>query len=210
MNTKAITSIRICRTWRLYEGIQAVAARTGIILLLILVVSASVCPAAERNARHHLQVELFPKMKTLRAVDEITIEKSPGDRLDFKLSHRAEQIEVMVNGKFREFDFEDGRLQVGRAADEKDQKTQITIRYTAIFDDPAPIRPVNADNPGYGVSATISERGSFLLAGSGWYPEWVAGHSIYILKVIAPKGMLAVTAGQLKGRGHQRLPYSEW
>jgi hypothetical protein len=61
------------------------------------------------------------------------------------------------------------------------------------------IRPLNADNPGYGVSATISERGSFLLAGSGWYPQWVAGHSSYTLKVIAPEGMLAVTAGQLKG-----------
>jgi hypothetical protein len=197
--TKAAASIWICRTWRLYERIQASAARTGLILLLILVASASVCPAAERNARHHLQVELFPKIKTLRALDEITIEKSSGDRLDFKLSHRAEQIEVMVNGKFREFDFEDGRLRVGLAADEKDQKTQITIRYTAIFDDPAPLHPVNADNPGYGVSATISERGSFLLAGSGWYPQWADGHSIYTLKVITPKGMLAVTAGQSKG-----------
>jgi hypothetical protein len=169
------------------------------ILSLILVVSASVCPAAAGNARHLLQVELFPQKQMLQAVDEITIEKSPGDKLDFKLSRRAEQIEVTVNGKFRKFDFGNGRLQVSLAAGEKNQKIQITIRYTAIFDDPAPIRPLNADNPGYGVSATISERGSFLLAGSGWYPQWVAGHSSYTLKVIAPEGMLAVTAGQSKG-----------
>jgi hypothetical protein len=127
LNTKAITSIRVCRTWRLYERIHAAGARTGIILLLILIASASVCPAAERNARHHLQVELFPKIKTLRALDEITIEKSSGDRLDFKLSHRAEQIEVMVNGKFREFDFEDGRLRIGLAADEK-QRNDLRTR----------------------------------------------------------------------------------
>ena len=199
MNTKAAASIWICQTWRLYERIQAAAVRSGIILLLILVASASVCPAAEGNARHYLQVKLFPEKQTLQAVDQITIEKSPGDRLDFKLSHRAEQIQVTVNGKFRKFDFEDGRLQVGLTADEKNQKIQITIHYTAIFDDPAPISPLNADNPGYGISATISERGSFLLAGSGWYPQWVAGHSIYTLKVIAPEGMLAVTAGQSKG-----------
>jgi len=199
LNKKIITSINICLTKRFYERIQTVAVGAGIILLLILIVSASVCPAAEGNARHHLQVELFPEKHTLQAVDQITIEKSPGDKLDFKLSRRAEQIDVTVNGKFRKFDFADGRLQVGLAADEKNQKIQITIRYTAIFDDPAPIRPLNADNPGYGVSATISERGTFLLAGSGWYPQWVAGHSSYTLKVIAPGGMLAVTAGQSKG-----------
>ncbi len=199
MNTKATASIPIFQTRRFYERIRAVAARAGIILLLILVVDAYVCPAAEGNARHHLQVELFPEKQTLQAVDQITIEKSPGDRLDFKLSRRAEQIEVTVNRKFRKFDFENGRLQVGLTAGEINQKIQINIRYTAIFDDPAPIRPLNADNPGYGVSATISERGSFLLAGSGWYPQWVAGHSSYTLKVIAPEGMLAVTAGQSKG-----------
>jgi hypothetical protein len=149
-------------------------------------------------------VELFPEKQMLQGVDEITIEKSHGDRLDFKLSRRAEQIEVTVNGRFRKFDFENGRLQVGLAAGENNQKIRITIRYTAIFDDPAPIRPLNTDNPGYGVSATISERGSFLLAGSGWYPQWAGGgHSIYTLKVIAPEGILAVTAGQLEGHQTQ-------
>jgi hypothetical protein len=199
LNKKIIVSIHKCSTWRFYKRFKVLAARAGIILLLILDVSASVCPAAVGDARHHLQVELFPKKQTLQAVDRITIEKSPGDRLEFRLSRQAEQIEVAVNGNFRKFKFEDGRLQVDLAADEKNHKLQITIGYTAIFDDPVPIRPLNADNPGYGVSATISERGSFLLAGSGWYPQWVAGHSIYTLKVIAPEGMLAVTAGQSKG-----------
>ncbi|MGD2185547.1 MAG: M1 family aminopeptidase [Desulfobacterales bacterium] len=161
--------------------------------------SESVCLANTLNARHRLEVEIFPQEQKLRAFDEITIPKSPNDRLDFTLSHRAEQIEVTVNGEHREFVFEDGRLQVDLAEEEKNQKIQINIRYTAIFNDPVPVRPLNADNPGFGVSATISEIGSFLLAGSGWYPRWVPGHSIYTLKVIAPEGMIAVTAGQSKG-----------
>ncbi|MGD9132794.1 MAG: M1 family aminopeptidase [Desulfobacterales bacterium] len=167
--------------------------------MLTQVVIASVCAAAADDARHDLRVELFPEKQTLQAVDRITIEKSPAARLAFTLSPRAAQIEVTVNGNFRKFEFEDGRLQLNLAAHEKKQEILVTIRYTAIFDDPAPVRPVNADNPGYGVSATISERGSFLLAGSGWYPHWAAGNSIYNLKVIAPEGMLAVTAGQSKG-----------
>jgi len=85
------------------------------------------------------------------------------------------------------------------AGGEKDQKIHITIKYAAVFDDPVPVRPLNADNPGFGVSATITAHGSFLLAGSGWYPQWTQGHSNYLLKVIAPADMIAVTAGQSKG-----------
>jgi hypothetical protein len=199
LNKKVITSIDISPTERFYEHIRAIAAGFGAALWLILVVSVSVCPADEGNADHQLRVELFPEQQMLKAVDQITIEKSPGSTLDFTLSRRAEQIEVTVNGRPREFDFKDGRLRLGLTVAEKSKKIRITIRYTAVFDDPVPIRPVNADNPGYGVSATISEHGSFLLAGSGWYPQWDDGQSRYALNVIAPQGMLAVTAGQSKG-----------
>jgi hypothetical protein len=199
LKEKAAASIHNCPTGKYYGRLQPLIALSFIILLLVLGVSAPICPAAESNARHHLQVELFPEKHMLQAVDEITIEKYPGNRLDFKLSRRADPIEVSVNGTFRKFDFEDGMLQVGLADGEIHQKIRATIRYTAIFDDPAPAYPVNTDNPGYGVSATISERGSFLLAGSGWYPRWMGGHSSYTLKVIAPQDMLAVTAGQSKG-----------
>ena len=197
MKTNPSNSIPI--NWRYRFGCKIRTATTGTILLLALVLSVSVSLASELDARHRLQVEIFPQEQKLRAIDQISIEKNPGDGLDFKLSHRAEQIEVMVNDTPREIDFKNGRLSVRLAADEKDKALRITIRYTAIFDDPVPVRPVNADNPGYGVSATISEVGSFLLAGSGWYPQWMAGHSIYRLKVIAPAGMIAVTAGELKG-----------
>ena len=146
---------------------RAVTAGAGSILLLIFVLSGPVSPASELNARHHLQVELFPQEKKLQAIDEITIEKSLSDGLDFTLSRRAEQIEVALNDNSREIDFENGRLHVRLSAAEKDKEIRIVIRYAAIFDDPVPVRPVNADNPGYGVSETISEVGSFLLAGSG-------------------------------------------
>jgi hypothetical protein len=176
------------------------AATLCIVLSLMAVIGRSVCVAAERNAHHDLSVELNPREKRLSAVDEIAIEKSRADRLDFKLTRRAENLEVAVNGQSRKSDFEDGRLSVHLAGTEKDQKIRVSISYEAVFDDPVPVRPLNADNPGFGVNATISEQGSFLLAGSGWYPEWVGGQSNYTLKVIAPEGMIAVTAGQSKGQ----------
>jgi hypothetical protein len=196
---KTSLSNSVPTNWRYRFGCRIKTATTSTILLLAVVLSASVCRAAEPDARHRLQVEIFPQEHKLRAIDEITIAKNPGNGLNFKLSRRAEQIEVTVNDIPREIDFKDGRLHVGLAAGETQEEIRIVIRYTAIFDDPFPVRPVNADNPGFGVSATISEAGSFLLAGSGWYPQWTAGHSVYTVKVIAPGGMLAVTAGELKG-----------
>ena len=176
---------------------------TGIILTIIFGLSISSAPAAENGAQHRLQVELFPNEHRLQVQDRITLDAGPGDRLTFKLTLRAKQLEVTQNGKPLKFDFEQGLLQVDLRSGNPNSEIQISIGYTAVFDDPAPVRPVNADNPGYGVSATISERGSFLLAGSGWYPHWDDGHSTYVVKVIAPEGMLAVTAGQLEGHQTQ-------
>ena len=189
--------------WRYRFSRHIRTATKTTILLLVLVLSGSTSLATERKARHLLQVEIFPQARKLQAIDEITIENTRSDKLDFKVSRRAEQIAVTVNGNPRKFDFRNGRLRMRLTAGEKNQKIQITIRYAAIFDDPFPVRPVNADNPGYGVSATISERGSFLLAGSGWYPQWTAGHSTYKLRVIAPEGLIAVTAGESKGHINQ-------
>ena len=103
---------------RLDNRIRAVTAGAGIILMLIFFLSGTVSTASELNARHHLQVELFPQENKLQAIDQITIGKIPSDGLDFKLSHRAEQIEVTVNDTPREIDFKNGRLQVRLAADE--------------------------------------------------------------------------------------------
>jgi hypothetical protein len=171
----------------------------GVFLLLTWILSGPFVQAAELNARHRLQIELFPDEQKLQAIDDITIEKSPADFLTFELSSRADQIEVAINGKPAEIEFKNGRLNLHLTAKDKVREIKISMRYSAIFDDPVPVRPVNTENPGFGVSATISKRGSFLLAGSGWYPELVGGRSTYSLKVMAPEGMIAVTAGQSKG-----------
>jgi hypothetical protein len=91
------------------------AAAIFIMLLLTSVMGRTVCLAAEPNAHHDLSVELNPQEKSLRAVDEMTIAKSPVDRLDFNLTRRAKNLGVAVNGRPRIVDFKDGRLCVGLA-----------------------------------------------------------------------------------------------
>ena len=175
------------------------AAALGILTAILVVLSSTGVLGAQNTARHDLRVELFPEQQQLQVLDQITFEKRPGDTLRIELSPRIEQVRVKSNGRNLKFDLKGGLLKVVLPVDAQKHNFQITIGYKAVFDDPAPVRPANADNPGYGVSATISERGSFLLAGSGWYPRWTGGHSSYVLKVIAPEGILAVTAGRLDG-----------
>ncbi|MBT8332633.1 MAG: M1 family peptidase [Deltaproteobacteria bacterium] len=175
----------------------------GVIPVVIFVLSISLACASEINAQHRLRVELFPDKQQLLVHDQITFGKNPERSLTFKLAPHAKQLKVTQNGAPVRYNFKAGQLRVDLPPGSPNPGTHITIGYTTVFDDPAPVRPVNADNPGYGVSATISERGSFLLAGSGWYPRWADGHSTYKLKVVAPKGMLAVTAGKLEGHQTQ-------
>ena len=164
-----------------------------------------VCGFASADAglrvEHHLEVELFPGEKKLIGIDRIIIQADGNDMLTFRLSEKIDQIAIEVGGKKRKFIRQHAWLQVPLRSKERQRSVRVTIRYSGIFDDPVPIRPLNTDNPGFGVSATISEKGSFLLAGSCWYPELSEGQAIYSLNVRAPAGMIAVTAGQ--SMGHQ-------
>jgi hypothetical protein len=80
LKTNPSNSIPI--NWRYRFGCKIKTATTSTILLLALVLSVSVSLASELDARHRLQVEIFPQEQKLRAIDEISIEKSPSDGLE--------------------------------------------------------------------------------------------------------------------------------
>ena len=81
----------------------------------------------------------------------------------------------------------------------EEQIHSLKISFEAAFADPIPNAPANFDNPGFGVTGTVTTRGTFLLAGCGWYPQIPGENARFHVKVIAPKGIRAVTAGNLVG-----------
>ncbi len=175
-----------------------------LILLLILLGilgCAANSQAADLSAAHHIKIELFPADRTLTGRNDITIETNKTEILNFRLSDRANRIDVQVNGESRNFNFENGRLQLSLKPRELSGKVQVAIQYSAKFDDSVPVRPTNMDNPGFGVTATISDEGTFLLAGSGWYPELADSRTSYRVTITAPPGLIAVTAGRSLGHG---------
>ena len=167
--------------------------------------------AAGLSAAHHIQIDLIPGASKLIGRNDISIKTNGAEVLEFRLAERATRIKVLVNNNPRNFNFENGRLRLSLTPGERTGEPQVTIHYTAKFDDPVPEHPINMDNPGFGVTATISEKGSFLLAGAGWYPELVGSPASYRVTVTAPTGLIAVTAGRSLGhRIKNGKTVSEW
>jgi len=178
---------------------------------LAILVWGAVSQAAGLSARHHIQIELIPDEAKLIGRDDIVIEPNGSKDLVFSLSKRSTQIKVEVDGNQRDFNFKDGRLLIKLETQEQDAEMRVSIFYAGIFDDPVPVRPVNTDNPGYGVNGTISSKGSFLLAGAGWYPELMDCRPTYRVTVRAPAGVIAVTAGRSLGQTTaDGITVSEW
>ncbi len=182
-------------------------------LLLVAFSMASLLPSlASGGVLHHrLHVGLAPDQQRLTAEDRIQLAGEGAGGLTFFLSPRAVVTAVRVEGRPLPVDFSDGRLRVPLAGAAADGPVEVAIHYTAVFDDPVPVLPVNTDNPGYGVSGSISPDGTFLLAGAGWYPRSPGRAETFELTVSAPAGTLAVTAGRDLGaetRGGRTL--SRW
>lgn len=169
-------------------------------LIVIVSVLASAAWASDRKVEHDLSVELLTAKKRLIGRDHMKITTGDDESLSFRLSEKAEQISVAVDSEIRKFEHAQGWLHVPLKNSERKATIQVTVRYTAVFDDPVPNRPVNTDNPGFGVSASISDNGCFLLSGAGWYPELKDARAVYRISVHAPEGMIAVTAGRSTGR----------
>ena len=167
---------------------------------LAILVWGAVSQAAELSAAHNLQIELVPAEMKLIGRDDITVKTDGTGVLVFRASENLTQIKVKVDNDQRDYEFKNDRLLLDLKPHERYQDLQISIHYTGIFDDPVPVRPVNTDNPGFGVTGTISPKGTFLLAGAGWYPELVSSQATYHVTVRAPAGLIAVTAG--RSRGH--------
>jgi hypothetical protein len=166
--------------------------------LAILITLAEVSSVQAHEIHHRLFVELIPEKQKLKGVDHIRIVKEKSDDLRFRLSERAVINRVLLEGKKNPFQFSGGILRVP-VKNSNNGPMDLIIDYEAVFDDPVPELPANTDNPGFGVTGTISEKGTFLLSGSGWYPVMPNHESSCSLTVKAPKGIIAVTAGRRLG-----------
>jgi len=165
-------------------------------LLAAVVIPALVAAAVQAAPiAYDLQVHLEPDDHRLRATATLAL---TGPTLPvLRLAPQARIEAVTVDGVGAAHAFSRGELRLTGKAPAGPLRLQ--VRYSAVFNDPIPQRPLNTDNPGFGVDGTILPEGTFLLPGSGWYPQLQAEAVTYTVAVTAPQGMLAVTAGRCLG-----------
>lgn len=190
----------------------SLTVRVLVLGLVLTAVTAVGAPAAALDVEHRLEIELIPPAHMLAGRDVLHIRVDDRRKLLFALSERVSQLRVEVDGTPRTFKFTNSELDVPLEPDERNRIIEVVITYEASFNDPVPMTPLNTDNPGFGVTASITPTGTFLLAGASWYPDLIDGRDTFpLLRVKAPEGVLAVTSGL--GLGHTTRDgstFSEW
>jgi hypothetical protein len=190
--------------------------RKMLLILFLCGTGGLLCPRAvnaesARSVHHDLKIVLHPSERKLSGLAAVTVDPSDVSNLTLLLSQAATVHSVSVSGKSMAFAFKNGQLLVPLESNDRKGPFIIDIRYSAVFDDPVPDAIANTDNPGYGVTGIISDRGTFLQAGAGWYPEIPGSRPTFHLFVEAPAGTLAVSSGRRLGHETKNgRTSSEW
>ncbi len=151
-------------------------------------------PAPRSIASHRLSIEIDPERGRLSATDEITMGAAPAGALRIALSPAAVIRAVSVAKSPVPFRFENGVLSVELSP--AGAACPLTVTYDAAFSDNVPDRPVNTEDPTYGVEATIRPEGTFLSGDSGWHPALASFRNGYRIRISAPEGYEALTDGK--------------
>jgi hypothetical protein len=183
-----------------HPGFRAlgVAAVTLFLLLAAVPAQAGVARTGDGIATD-ISITLHPARARLEGEAVYRFPAPLPPEVVFRLSAAAVVTAVLLDDRPVAYRFSSGRLAIAALGDDAGSggPRRLTIRYTAVFDDPAPELPLNTDNPGYGVTGTIVPHGAFLLGGAGWYPLLNGRVSLPVLLTVScPKGMLAITAGR--------------
>jgi aminopeptidase N len=171
-------------------------------LLLILMLS-TFCPAyaaatvLQENVvlRQEIGVTLKPSDHLL--IGESTIIFAAGTRrVSLRLSPAAKIESVTVSGSKFPFTFSKGNLSLDIPTKPGRGEISITVSYRILFNDPLPQPSGSSEDPTYGVNGAITTQGTFLGEAAGWYPVPASTPMKRSVRVAAPAGTEAITAGR--------------
>ena len=157
-----------------------------------------------------IEVTLKPSEHQLRGTSTITFAAGTR-RVSLKLSPTAKIDSVTISGSKPPFSFADGTLSLDIPTASGQEAVQVTVTYHAIFNDPLPQRGGSSEDPTYGVQGVITTQGTFLSQAAGWYPLPPSQPLKRTVRISAPAGTEAITAGQRVARStHDSVTSSSW
>lgn len=145
---------------------------------------------------HDLEVTLHPFEQRLTGDDTLKVKVWTGDEVLLTLAEGARVSRVSIGEKPVPYTFRDGRIWIPVHEHLLQDGIKVHVSYEAFFRDAVPRDPAYTEDPGYGVLGVISPEGTFLLSGAGWYPDLPGSRPTFRVRVKAPAGYEAVTAGR--------------
>lgn len=180
-------------------------------IFLSAVLPTSPALAAPSISHYDLHLLLHPEKSVLDATATLSVTADGATKLELQMAPQARIVEVRLANRPVAYRWRNGRISVDVPTVLARGEVQLAIVYNATFRDPVPENPAHNEDPTYGVAATMSERGTFLAADSGWYPEIPGSRATFRVRVDAPAGTEAVTSGRRVERGAQNgRSYSIW
>ncbi len=176
--------------------------KSYLLLLLFLVLPAGVFAKLD----YQLDLSLIPAEQKLVARAQIDVPPAAGEQLSLRLANSC-TVDSISQGEHRlEYQFHGGLLRI----DLRDS-SPVVIRYAGRFDDAVAETPLHNEDPSYGISATISGKGSYLSSGVAWYPRIENTDIHYQVSIDTPEGLEAITSGRRsEHRTQNGRTYSRW
>lgn len=174
------------------------------------IATAAPAPPQRQVLRQELSVTLLPESHLLKGVTTLTFPSAGKVELSLVPSATVEQ--VTVGGKSVPFSFREGTLSITLAGDHE-APVSVAVTFRAAFNDQVAEHPASSEEPSYGVSGAITSRGTFLGAGSHWYPTPSTIPAARSVTIEAPAGTEGITSGRRVSRetrgGISRSVWSE-
>jgi aminopeptidase N len=160
--------------------------------------------------RQEIEVTLKPSEHLLIAESTITF-ASGTRRVSLRLSPTAKIESVTVSGSKFPFSFSKGNLSLDIPTTPGRGEISITVSYRALFNDPLPLNSGSSEEPTYGVKGAITTQGVFLGEAAGWYPVPASIPMKRSVRISAPAGTEAITAGRMVKRStRDSVSSSSW
>jgi len=143
---------------------------------------------------YDLDLQLLPDQHRIGGSALLTSDNEPLPT-SLHLVGQASVSSVEVDGHQVPFTFQGGQLKWENPA--AGAARSIRVVYQTAFSDPLPPDTVGVEDPSFGVYATILPEGTFLAERIPWFPQSMMQRGRHRVRISAPAGMLAVTAGRL-------------
>jgi hypothetical protein len=176
---------------------------TPVVALFLSSVLLVSCSANGQPAvlSQEIAVTLLPDSHQVAGKSTLKVSPHGVSSISFRLAPDATVTGALVDGNSAQFNFLGGFMSIELPDQPGKETFTIEIDYHCGFNDQPPQDAVSGEDPTYGVNGIVSRQGVFLGPRAAWYPSPTVTPGRRVVRINAPAGTEAITAGRRLSRG---------